>query len=54
MDKEDKLAVVPVHDHWRLPLLAKFLTERGERVYMCENYDLLTEQIKSLCVNYFT
>ena len=51
LEKEDRLAVVPIQDQWRLPLLARLLTERGEKFYMCENYDLLTEQIESLCVN---
>ena len=51
LEKEDRLAVVPVQDQWRLPLLAKLLIDRGDKYYMCENYDLLTEQIESLCVN---
>ena len=51
LEKENKLADVPAQDQWRLPLLAKLLTERGSKFYLCENCDLLTEQIDSLCVN---
>ena len=49
--KEDKLAVVPRQDQWRLPYLAKLLVERGERYYQCEDTDWLTELIDALCAN---
>ena len=48
---ENRLAVVPRLDQWRLPFLARLLVERGERYYQCEDTDLLTEQIDALCAN---
>ena len=48
---QKKLAVVPDEDRWRLPFLARLLAERGEKFYLSENFDLLTEHIESLCVN---
>ena len=51
LEKGTKLAVVPVQDQWRIPLLAKLLAERGEKYYLCENFDILTEQIESLCMS---
>ena len=51
LEKEDKLADVPGLDQWRLQFLAKLLAERGEKFYLCEDTNLLTEQIDSLCVN---
>ena len=51
LEKGTKLAVVPVQDQWRIPLLAKLLAERGEKYYLSENFDILTEQIESLCMS---
>ena len=51
LEKEDKLAVVPGPDQWRLPFLGRLLAERGEKFYLCEDTNWLTEQIDALCVN---
>ena len=51
LEKVDKLAVVPGHDQWRLPFLARLLTERGEKYYLSEDANWLTEQIDALCAN---
>ena len=53
LEKETKLAVVPFKDQWRIPFLAKLLAERGVKYYLCENFDMLTEKIESLCVSCF-
>ena len=51
LEKEDMLAVVPGQDRWRLPFLARLLEERGEKYYLCEDTNWLTEQIDALCAN---
>ena len=48
---EEKLAVLPVQDEWRLPFLGKLLEQRGDKYYMMEDTTRLTELIDSLCVN---
>ena len=43
------LAPIPQRDHWRLPLLTKFLIQRDELEVQLENTEVLQQLIDSLC-----
>ena len=48
---DEKLVELPVQDEWRLPYLGRLLEQRGQKYYLVEDTDELTELIDSLCVN---
>ena len=49
---EARVSVVPDHDTWRVPYLARLLEQRGELHHEMLDTSVLTELIDSICVNW--